>query len=103
MDKNRIRDGYYCDAEGNPVTLEELCRIEPAWAASRILVLLTELVALKEEIERLRGKVYCSDCGDELNRTDVWCDRCVDAYASNDLAELKQAVAREKERKKSEG
>lgn len=47
----------YQDQEGNPVTLDKLCRTEPEWAANQIRhrdKLQDELDAAKEEIERLQ-------------------------------------------------
>lgn len=41
------------DIDGNPVTLDKLCRLEPAWAASRIRVMEAELEALREMREAL--------------------------------------------------
>jgi len=33
----------YYDRDGNPVTLDKLCRLEPEWAANRIRVMTGEL------------------------------------------------------------
>ena len=43
----------YKDANGNPITLEKLIRLEPEWAASRI----REGRKQRAEIERLKAEV----------------------------------------------
>ena len=45
-----MSDESYHDTDGNPVTLENLCRLEPMWAASIIR-------QLKRELEGERGWV----------------------------------------------
>jgi hypothetical protein len=44
----------YKDPDGNPCTLDKLCRIEPAWAANRLRVELARVTALKAENELLK-------------------------------------------------
>lgn len=67
----RDRIGQYYDSEGEPTTLEALCRKEPEWAANRlrhekdvrteVLVSLlawrTSFPPKKKDIERLLDKV----------------------------------------------
>lgn len=51
---DRAPEPEYRDLEGNPVSLDTLCRKEPAWAANRIRVTLNERDALRAEVEQLR-------------------------------------------------
>lgn len=56
----------YYDQDGNKVSLDKLCRIEPAWAANRLRAELKENRRLTAENARLRG---------ELKRTnEMWAD-----------------------------
>lgn len=40
-------DDVFFDTDGNPVSLDRLCVLEPAWAASRIRVAMEQIKALK--------------------------------------------------------
>lgn len=60
------------DIDGNPVTLDKLCRLEPAWAASRIRVMEAELARLRAvrqppgcdcPFEAGQHKLSCSSSG----------------------------------------
>ncbi len=44
----------YKDRDGNPTTLEELCRTEPDWACSRIRHMRAELDTVKKERDEAR-------------------------------------------------
>jgi len=62
----------YQDIDGNPVSLDKLCRIEPAWAANRIRSSAADYAALEAKFQRLVGDVAhalpdglpCPECGD---------------------------------------
>lgn len=47
----------YHDMDGNPCSLETLCRREPAWAASRLRVELSEVARLRAEREHYRRRI----------------------------------------------
>lgn len=44
----------YTDQDGNPCTLESLCRLDPLWAANRIRAESERIAELEAEVERLR-------------------------------------------------
>ena len=43
----------YRDADHNPVSLGQLCRTEPAWAANRIVTLEREIEVLRQHTQHL--------------------------------------------------
>jgi len=45
-----MSDESYHDTDGNPVTLENLCRLEPMWAANVIRKLKRELETEKKRV-----------------------------------------------------
>ena len=61
------------DADGNPVTLDRLCKLEPEWAANRIRSLEAELEvkriaegALADQLER--AKTLSAETGKEIRK-----------------------------------
>jgi len=47
----------YKDRDGNPTTLEALCRSEPEWACSQIMNLRAELETVKKERDEALAEV----------------------------------------------
>jgi len=58
----------YTDDNGNPITLDKLCRIEPAWAANRI----------RAEIARAERAERLSACGGRVVEQCIGCGACAD-------------------------
>ena len=52
-------DTAYTDCDGNPCTLDTLCRREPAWAANRIRVTLATAERLRARVVELEAPGEC--------------------------------------------
>ncbi len=61
----------YHDGDGNPCTLDRLCELEPAWAASRLRSHLAAGAALREEVQTLRLEVIHLRADRDALRTEV--------------------------------
>lgn len=60
----REQEPEYRDVDGNVVTLDKLCRLEPEWAANNHRVLLARVAVLEREKAEAWGIRYCCDGSD---------------------------------------
>lgn len=71
----------YQDIDGNPCSLDVLCRREPAWAANRIRVMTAELDAVRADLAELVAALpKCSKCAMSAtgrSGSRFGCDACV--------------------------
>lgn len=58
----------YHDANGNPTTLEKLCRTEPEWAVSRIRDLRSKVYIGEHEFPDLTWEARCEEAASDLAR-----------------------------------
>lgn len=56
IEYDKDQDENYSDIDGNPVSLEKLCRIEPMWACSAIRQLQQQLASVEKERDALWRK-----------------------------------------------
>ena len=54
---DRATEIHYKGTDGQPITLAQLCRIEPDWAASRIVTLLEEVAVARGKLHDLQARI----------------------------------------------